>query len=113
MCTVMERSTKCSAGIVMSPGGKPVRPAQRGSGLPVNAVRPSSPRVMPSPVTVTVTGDAPGLSTRIGIVAVSPGVSDVASGGTETAIERGPVELGAGDDAAETPSGKATKLAAI
>ena len=99
--------------MAMSPGGKAVRPAQSGSGLPVKAVVPLSPRFIPSLFTVTVTGDAPGFTTRIGIAAVSPGVSVTGSGGTETAIERGPVRPGAGEDAAETPSGTATMPAAI
>ena len=75
-----------------------MRSPHRGSGLPVNDVVPLSPRVMPSPVTVTVTGEALGFKTRMATGAVSPGFNDTGSGGTETAIERGPPgpELGDG-----------------
>src|SRR5579864_85579 len=99
MCTTTERSTKWSAGMTMYPGGNATRPAQSGSGLPVNAVVPLSPNVIPSLFTVTVTDDAPGFTTRIGIAEVSPGFSATASGGTETAIARGPVGRGDGDAA--------------
>lgn len=99
--------------MVMSPGGNVVCLAHSGSGLPLKAVVPLSPSVIPSLRTVTVTGDAPGFTTRIGIAAVSPGVSVSGSGGTETAIERRPDGPGVGEDPAETPSGTATMPAAI
>jgi hypothetical protein len=63
--------------------------------------------VISSLFTVTTTGDEPGFRTRIGIAALSPGCSVTGSGGTETAIERGPLRLGTADGAAATPSGTA------
>jgi hypothetical protein len=60
-----------------------------------------------------MTGAVPGFSTRIGMAAVSPGVSDTGSGGTETAMERGPVKLGVGVEPAAALRGTMTMLAAI
>src|SRR5580700_6475832 len=113
MCTTTERSTKCWAGIVMAPLGKVVRSAHTGSGLPVKVVVPLLPSVMPSPLTVTVTGETLGFNTRIATAAVSPGRNVTGSGGTETAIERGPFGTGLGDAVAATPTGTRSMLAPI
>src|ERR1700690_2924247 len=99
--------------MVISPDGNVVRVAHRASGLPVKAVVPLSPSETPTPLTVTVTGEEPGFSTRIGIASISPGVSDTGSAGTETAMDRGALRLGAGDDAANTRSGTTAMPIAI
>ena len=52
--------------------------------------RPLSPKISALPDTVTETGAVPGLTTRIKMVALPPGVITVGSGGTETASGRGP-----------------------
>src|SRR5438874_5226763 len=78
------------AGTVSEPGGKSTFACHAGSAPAVTVTEPSSASWTNAPVTVTVTGSAPGLSTRTCTTEGAPRTTDTGSGGTETASGRAP-----------------------